>query len=753
MALSVGTRLGPYQIVAPIGAGGMGEVYKATDTRLDRTVAVKVARAQFSERFAREARTIAALNHPNICQLYDVGPDYLVMEYVVGEPLKGPLPVNQALKYAAQICDALDAAHAQGIVHRDLKPANIVVSKTGIKLLDFGLAKVTRERTATEPALTESLITAEQSILGTLQYMAPEQLEGKEADVRSDLFAFGAMLYELVSGRRAFEGSSRASVIAAIMERDPPSLGEISPALDRVIRRCLAKNPDDRWQSARDLKFELEQIAVNSAVQTSTPPPRKNASLKLYAAAMVVTIIGVAAFALWSRHTNTDARSIAVLPFKDLSPEKDQSYFADGLAEEITGSLFRVPGWRVAAQTSASRFKETTLDTRSIGQKLNVATVLEGSVRKQGNRVRVSVQLIKTADGFQLWSSTFDRQLTDIFAIQDEIAGAVTGALGVVKQEPRPNNAPNAEAYNAYLQGRYYMQRGNKENFEKAAALFDRATKISPNYAKAWIGVAQVRMSQANWGFAGFASSYAQAREAAEHALTLDDRLAEAHGALGNVRMFQSYDWEGARASFRRGLDLEASNSDVLFSAAVLARELGRFDEAIAYHRRQLEVDPLNPTAFHDYAMTLHYAGRQPEAREAILKSLDLAPDMDNSRGMLSRILLAQSQPAQAVVEAEREKHPIFRLCGLGLAYHAAGRAREADATLAELIARYQKDAPYQIADVYAFRGEVDKTFEWLDRAFQEHDTGLTEVKTDPLFEKVRRDPRFATVLDRMKFR
>ncbi len=751
MSLPTGTRLGPYEIVAPLGAGGMGEVYKATDTRLDRTVAVKVARAQFTERFEREARTIAALNHPNICQLYDVGPNYLVMEYIVGEPLTGPLPVAQALKYASQICDALDAAHNQGIVHRDLKPANIMVTKTGIKLLDFGLAKIMREPSPVDHAATESLITAEQSIIGTLQYMAPEQLEGKEASVRSDIFSFGAMLYELVSGQRAFQGASRASVIAAIMEREPTSIGTLPPALERVIRRCVAKNPDERWQSVRDLKFELEQIGQDSAVQPP-PKPRKNLTLKLYAAAMVLMIFGVGAFALWSRHTNTDARSIAVLPFKDLSPDKDQSYFADGLAEEITGSLFRVPGWRVAAQTSASRFKETTLDTRSIGQKLNVATVLEGSVRKQGNRVRISVQLIKTADGFQLWSTTFERQLTDIFAIQDEIASAVTAALGVVKQEPHPNSTTNAEAYNAYLQGRYYMQRGNKENFEKASVLFDRATQISPNYAKAWIGVAQVRMSQANWGFADFASSYAKAREAAEHALALDDRLAEAHGALGNVKMFQSYDWEGARASFRRGLELEASNSDVLFSAAVLARELGRFDEAIAYHRRQVEVDPLNPTAFHDYAMTLHYAGRQPEAKEAILKSLDLAPDMDNSRGMLSRILLAQSQPAQAVIEAEREKHPIFRLCGLGLAYHAAGRTREADATLAELIAKYQKDAPYQIADVYAFRGEVDKAFEWLDRAFKEHDTGLTEVKTDPLFEKLRHDPRFLTVLDRMKF-
>ena len=275
MPLSAGDRLGPYEILAPIGAGGMGEVYKARDTRLDRVVAIKVAKEKFSERFGREARAVGALNHSHICQLYDVGPDFLVMEYVDGKPLQGPLALEQTLRYAVEIADALDAAHRKGITHRDLKPANILVTKSGTKLLDFGLAKLSKEREAVAGGETRTQsLTDEHAILGTLQYMAPEQLEGKEADARSDLFAFGAVLYEMVTGKRAFEGASKASVIAAIMEREPPTVAGVAPpALDRVLRRCLAKDPNDRWQTARDLKTNLEWVGDATPAAAA---PRRN---------------------------------------------------------------------------------------------------------------------------------------------------------------------------------------------------------------------------------------------------------------------------------------------------------------------------------------------------------------------------------------------------------------------------------------------------------------------------------------------
>jgi TolB-like protein/tRNA A-37 threonylcarbamoyl transferase component Bud32/Tfp pilus assembly protein PilF len=761
MLLANGTRLGPYEIVGPLGAGGMGQVYKARDPRLDRIVAIKVSLEQFTERFEREARAVAALNHPHICQIYDVGPTYIVMEYVPGHNLKGPLPLDQVLKYAAQVCDALDAAHSRNITHRDLKPANIIVGKSGIKLLDFGLAKMGSHPDSAEADVTASVnLTANHAIVGTLQYMAPEQLEGKPVDARSDIFAFGAVLYEMITGRRAFDGSSQASVIAAIMERESPSVAGAAPApLEQVVRRCLAKNPDERWQSARDLKYELEQIASSgsglkpaSGPATALLAPRRRVSW-MFSTALVLVLAAVGAGVFWfGRGGKQSNQSIAVLPFADLSPEKNQEYFSDGLAEELLNGLARIPGWHVAGRTSSFRFKGDTADSRTIGQKLNVTTILEGSVRKQGNRARISVQLIHASDGFQLWSATFDRDMDDIFAVEAEIARAVAGALGALDTAPASPAAKNTtgEAYNAYLQGRYFLQRGNRENYEKAATYFERAIQLAPGYAPGWTGLGAARLSQANWGYVPVDDGYRKAREAIQHALALDPRSGEATASLGTIKMFYDWDFAGAGESFRRALELEPANPDALFNSGALARIENRFDEAIAFHLRDIQIDPLNPTAYHDYGLTLHYAGRQKDAKTALLKSLELSPELENAHALLSRIALVESQPQQALSEIEKESHEGFRLSGLPLVYHALGRRKESDASLAELLAKYSKNGPYQIAAVYAFRGEKDRAFEWLDRAYAEHDAGITEMKTDPLLVNLHGDDRYKAMLSKM---
>src|SRR5712691_7879766 len=387
MSPAPGTRLGPYEIVAPLGSGGMGEVYKAIDTRLGRTVAIKFLKGGHTDRFQREAQAIAALNHPHICTLHDVGPDYLVMEYIEGAPLRGPLPAEDAIRLAIQVTEALEAAHAKGITHRDLKPANILVTHSGVKLLDFGLAKLPeRSASASEATLTQ---TQAGTIVGTVCYMSPEQAQGLPIDARSDIFSFGSVLHEMLSGQRAFSEDTALATMAAIV-RDEPRPLDASPELQRIVARCLRKAPQDRFQTIAEVRAALERIPAKPA----------------------------------GEHP-----SIAVLPFANMSADKENEYFSDGLAEEIINELAQLPGLKVTARTSAFAFRGKEQDIQKIAEALHVSSVLEGSVRKSGNRLRVTAPLINAADGYHLWSQRYDRELAEVFAMQDEIAAAIACAL------------------------------------------------------------------------------------------------------------------------------------------------------------------------------------------------------------------------------------------------------------------------------------------------------------------------------------
>jgi len=759
MRLAPGTRLGPYEIVAPLGAGGMGEVYKALDPRLNRIVAIKISKDQFDERFEREARAIASFNHHHICQIYDVGPNYLVMEYIEGTILKGPLPVEKVVEYGIQICSALETAHKQGIIHRDLKPTNILVHDSGTKLLDFGLAKVSRERD-TGDALPTRSVDLTNNVVGTLQYMSPEQLDGHPADARSDIFALGAVLYEMVTGKRAFEGVSQASVIAAILQREPPDLGRAVPAaLDHVIRRCLAKDPAARWQSAQELKHALEAIArsetSSGTVTSSSGHVRgRNRRVKTGIAAAFIVLSAAVGTVWFEWGGKAESHSLAVLPFVDLSSDKNQEYFSDGLTEELLNELARVRGLRVTGRTSSFQFKGKTQDTRTIGQRLNVATLVEGSVRRQGTQARIAVQLINASDGFQLWSATYDRAMNDLFAVQEEIAHAVTAAMKLTllgEKPPSPSlKTANAEAYTAYLQGRYFLARRSKENAQSAAGYFEQAIQLDRNYAPAWVGLAGARNLQAGLAYVHPDDGYRQARDAIARALALDPNLGEAYTVLGSIQMFHEWDWAGADASYKRALALDPGDARIIRGAGLLAVDLGRLDEAVKLFHKALERDPLSANAHHDFGMIMHYAGKQNEAAGALTKSLDLAPEIVNAHCMLARVYLAEARPQDALEEANKEKHPVFQLFGQALAYQALGRKKEADSSLAALIATYQKDAPYQIAQIYAFRGEKERSFEWLDRAYAERDSGLPEMKVDPLLNNLHSDARYETLLKKM---
>jgi TolB-like protein/tRNA A-37 threonylcarbamoyl transferase component Bud32 len=510
MPLSIGDKLGPYEILAPIGAGGMGEVWKARDPRLNRIVAIKRLKGQHTAaRFEQEVHAIAALNHPNICQLHDIGPDYLVMEYVEGKPLSGPMRVEEALKLAVQIASAMEEAHGKGILHRDLKPANILVTvKDAAKVLDFGLAKL-----ATGPD-TDATQTIEGTVLGTAAYMSPEQAQGKPLDERSDIFSFGAVLYELLSGQRPFTGGSTVEVLSAVLRDEPASLSA-PEAVAAIVRRCMAKRAADRFASMVEVKAALDQIA--------TKPPTQQQP------------------------------SIAVLPFANMSSDKEQEYFSDGLTEEILNLLAKIPALKVIARTSSFAFRGKEQDIRKIAEALDVATVLEGSVRRSGNRIRVTAQLINARDGAHLWSERYDRELADVFEVQDEISAAIAAALHTrlsPQASQKPRYTPKLPAYEAYLKARHYHWNGRPEAMAQAKEFYEQAIALDPQFALARVLFADLLGLRAVLGITPAREVLPACRAMVQRALELDPSLPEAHAELCLISAVYEHDWREAARRF-----------------------------------------------------------------------------------------------------------------------------------------------------------------------------------------------------------
>jgi serine/threonine-protein kinase len=677
--VKVGERLGPYEILGKLGEGGMGEVYKAVDTRLGRTVAIKTVSSAHAQRFQQEARAIAALNHPHICVLHDVGADYLVMEYVEGTPLQGPLSLEAGLRIASDLVDALEVAHAKGILHRDLKPANILQTSTGIKLLDFGLAKL-----ADEPA-DDATRTAPGTVLGTAAYMSPEQAEGKPADARSDIFSLGVVLYEVLSGRRAFARNSVLSTLNAVVHDEPPPL--VSGAAD-VVKRCLAKQPSQRFQTMADVKAALRQLRTGKAEAAPQRP------------------------------------SIAVLPFANLSRDADDEYFSDGLAGDIIIALGQVNGLKVIARTSAFAFKGKNEDVRRIAETLGVTHVLEGSVRRAGNRLRVTAQLIQAAEGTQLWSERYDREMSDVFAVQDEIASAIAEALKLKLILPAARRMPTLPAYEAYLRYRSYQWQFTPEASQRSRECLEQALALDPDFALPYVGLADYHLALATVGGMTSREAMPRARELATHALQIDPDLPEAHAMLGIVAGHYEHDWREAERRFAIAVAREPLTPHLRqWYGSFLLYTIGRTEEADVQVMRVVEDDPLSQMWLLMHANILTGMGLGERAVANIRKAVTIDPGFWLGWADLGLLYASRAQHAEAMPCAEKAM-AAAPWCPYSIGLMAAELALAGDVTGAgQLLDQAKRDSyngPVALAVYQVARGEIDQAVEAAANAVEQ---------------------------------
>ncbi len=760
MPLAPGTRLGNYEIVAPLGAGGMGEVYRARDGRLGREVAVKVLPEAFAgdaERLARlerEARTVAGLSHPNIVVLYSVeqerGVRFLTMELVEGQSLvqlvkPGGLPLKSVLDLSIPLADALAAAHERHVVHRDLKPANVMVTREGrVKILDFGLAKVWSSETpldATQEVTAAPPLSSAGEALGTAPYMAPEQIRGEPVDARTDLFAFGILLYELLTGQRPFQGATFADLSSAIL-RDAPApvqalRPDLPPDVGRIVARCLEKDPEWRVQTARDVRNELERVRRALESGAARAPLGGEAPSR--------------------RET---LPSIAVLPFANRSRGEEDEYFADGITEDVIAQLCKMRALKVISRTSVMPFKKSGESLREIAARLGVANVLEGSVRRVGDRVRIVAQLIDASSGQHLWAETYDRQLTDIFTIQTDVALQIASALQAElshSERERIAREPtrNMEAYEEYLRGRHCFVRFTREGFLRSIDHFDRAIGRDPEFALAYAGLAKSYTELAETGGLGRDQAGARAMAAAAKAIALGPELGEAHCADAYARFVFEFDWTGAEAGFRRALELSPGSADTYDLYGRLCAGLARFDDAIALHERARGLDPVaNRT---DLATSLLRAGRSEDAARSAAEGIRVEPQDPRPHATLGWALFRLGREEEGLAELERAVALVpaenVWLAQLGEAYGLAGKIEKARGTLKQLEdpSRPVPASLYQLAYVYTGLGDTERALECLERAFEQGGGPMYGIKGSFLFAPLRDHPRFISLLKRMR--
>ncbi|MDQ3750260.1 MAG: protein kinase [Acidobacteriota bacterium] len=813
-SLKADSLLGHYRIVKKLGAGGMGEVFLAQDTKLDRKVALKILPPEFAadadrmNRFVREAKSASALNHPNIIIIHEIGESegthFIATEFIDGTTLSEyaknkPFKFKSVLEIAIQIASALDEAHSAGIVHRDIKPDNVMIRSNGlVKILDFGIAKLSGS--TSQPSLDEEAATAIKStspgmIFGTANYMSPEQAKGKEVDARTDIFSFGVVLYEMISGKLPFEGETAMEMIGAILKDEPKPINnsDVPPEIKKIIGKCLRKDRNERYQTIkdvlidlRDVKQELEfQNKLERTISPEKEEPKtqilqartadeinqtttketiagKSKSNRLLAIGLAILLIPAVGFFGYRYYESTlPINSIAVLPFVNNSSSLDTEYLSDGLAESLIYRLSQLPNLKVSPTSSVFRYKGKETDAIKIGNELGVNAVLSGRIIQRGDNLNISVELVDVRNNKLIWGEQYERKMSELLATQREIATEITQKLqlklsgeekGLTKRYTNNN-----EAYQLYLKGRYHFAKRTKDDMQRSIEYFQQAGRLDPNFALAYASIAEYYNVMPFYAYLSPKEAFPQAKAAAQRALEIDPTLAEAHTALAYYLATYEWNWAEAERSFKRAIELDPNNSGAHFRYGQLyLSPLGRHDEAIAELRRAIELEPLALITGTNLAEAYMRAGQNDRALEQARKTYELEPNFPVLRYALGQAYITNGMYTEAIalsekaLQAEPTNKQMLRVAGYS--YAKQGHRQEAEEVIKRFrdIAKTQYVMSYYIASIYAALGDKEKAFAELEKAYEQRDWELHRLKVDPLMNPLRDDPRFKDLLKRM---